>query len=134
MVAEELGCGVEEIADFELNVCDTQPSCIGGARKEFIFSGRLDNLASSYCALQALIDTCSDETALADETRIRAVACFDNEEVGHHILCKAEGVVSSHVLADNITASVAGGIRVRTGGRVAYHVPSHHTDYKIVGP
>lgn len=67
--------------DFELNVCDTQPSCVGGARKEFIFSGRLDNLASSYCALRALLDTCPDSASLADESCIRAIALFDNEEV-----------------------------------------------------
>jgi hypothetical protein len=72
---------VEEILDFELSVCDTQPSCIGGARKEFIFSGRLDNLASSFCALRALLDTCEDAASLTDESCIRAVALFDNEEV-----------------------------------------------------
>jgi len=82
IIAEELKCKVEEIVDFELNVCDTQPSCIGGARKEFIFSGRLDNLASSYCALRALLDTCSDTASLAEESCIRGVALFDNEEVG----------------------------------------------------
>lgn len=81
IIAEELKCKVEEIVDFELNVCDTQPSCIGGARKEFIFSGRLDNLASSYCALRALLDTCSDTASLAEESCIRGVALFDNEEV-----------------------------------------------------
>lgn len=81
ILAEQLKCSVEEIVDFELNVCDTQPSCIGGARKEFIFSGRLDNLASSFCALRALLDTCADTTSLADESCIRAVALFDNEEV-----------------------------------------------------
>ncbi len=72
---------MEEILDFELSVCDTQPSCIGGARKEFIFSGRLDNLASSFCALRALLDTCEDAASLIDESCIRAVALFDNEEV-----------------------------------------------------
>lgn len=81
ILAEELNCTVEEILDFELSVCDTQPSCIGGARKEFIFSGRLDNLASSFCALRALLDTCEDAASLTDESCIRAVALFDNEEV-----------------------------------------------------
>lgn len=82
VLAEQLKCSVEEIVDFELNVCDTQPSCLGGARKEFIFSGRLDNLASSYCALRALLDSCPDTASLADESCIRAIALFDNEEVG----------------------------------------------------
>ncbi|KAI5067876.1 hypothetical protein GOP47_0016221 [Adiantum capillus-veneris] len=82
LLAEELQCTVEEIADLELNVCDTQPSCLGGAHEEFIFSGRLDNLASSYCALRALLDTSKDPGDLVDETSVRMVALFDNEEVG----------------------------------------------------
>ncbi|KAJ7556735.1 hypothetical protein O6H91_05G096000 [Diphasiastrum complanatum] len=80
VLAGELHCQAEDIADFDLNVCDTQPSCIGGAKNEFIFSGRLDNLASSFCALQALIDACNDPEALVAESGIRMVALFDNEE------------------------------------------------------
>ncbi|WOK97311.1 hypothetical protein Cni_G06019 [Canna indica] len=66
----------------ELNVCDIQPSCLGGGNNEFIFSGRLDNLASSYCALRSLIDSCQSPDDLADECAIRMIALFDNEEVG----------------------------------------------------
>ena len=62
-------------------MCDTQPSCLGGAHHEFIFSGRLDNLASSYCALRALLDSSQDAVSLEDESAIRMVALFDNEEV-----------------------------------------------------
>ncbi|XP_057850882.1 probable aspartyl aminopeptidase isoform X3 [Cryptomeria japonica] len=82
VLAEELGCNADEIADFELNVCDTQPSCLGGARNEFIFSGRLDNLASCFCALRALLDTCCSPEDLSNEPCIRMVALFDTEEVG----------------------------------------------------
>ena len=68
--------------DFELNVCDTQPGSIGGAAREFVYCGRLDNLCSSYCAARALIDSTPDEVALSEELAIRAIALFDNEEVG----------------------------------------------------
>ncbi|XP_051142776.1 probable aspartyl aminopeptidase [Andrographis paniculata] len=82
ILADELGCKVQDIASIELNVCDTQPSCLGGANDEFIFSGRLDNLASSFCALRALIDACASPEDLENEHAIRMVALFDNEEVG----------------------------------------------------
>ncbi|KAL1544440.1 aspartyl aminopeptidase [Salvia divinorum] len=82
ILSDELGCPVEDIASIELNVCDTQPSCLGGAKDEFIFSGRLDNLASSFCALRALIDACASPEDLLNEHAIRMVALFDNEEVG----------------------------------------------------
>ncbi|KAI3906869.1 hypothetical protein MKW98_004919 [Papaver atlanticum] len=82
ILSDELGCDVEEILSMELNVCDTQPSCLGGGNDEFIFSGRLDNLASSYCALRALVDSCESPGSLSSEQAIRMVALFDNEEVG----------------------------------------------------
>lgn len=82
VLSEELSCNADEIIGLELNVCDTQPSCLGGANNEFIFSGRLDNLASSYCALRSLLDSCNEPGDLANEQAIRMVALFDNEEVG----------------------------------------------------
>ncbi|KAK4480416.1 hypothetical protein RD792_013489 [Penstemon davidsonii] len=82
ILSDELGCKAQDIASIELNVCDTQPSCLGGAYKEFVFSGRLDNLASSFCALRALVDSCATPASLENEHAIRMVALFDNEEVG----------------------------------------------------
>ncbi|XP_072979895.1 probable aspartyl aminopeptidase [Typha angustifolia] len=82
VLSEELGCNADEIIGMELNVCDTQPSCLGGANNEFIFSGRLDNLASSFCALRSLVDSCKLPGDLSNEKAIRMIALFDNEEVG----------------------------------------------------
>ncbi|KAK6127608.1 hypothetical protein DH2020_038646 [Rehmannia glutinosa] len=84
LIATQLGCEPDEICDFELQACDTQKSVIAGALKEFIFSGRLDNLCMSFCSLKALIDSTSSKSSLQDESGIRMVALFDHEEVGSH--------------------------------------------------
>ena len=47
-----------------------------------MFSGRLDNLAMSFCSLQALLDVHGDPASLADDANIKAIALFDHEEVG----------------------------------------------------
>lgn len=52
LLADQLGCEPEHISDFELQACDTQPSIVAGATKEFIFSGRLDNLCMTFCSLK----------------------------------------------------------------------------------
>ncbi|XP_040985718.1 probable aspartyl aminopeptidase isoform X2 [Juglans microcarpa x Juglans regia] len=54
LLATRIGCEPDDICDFELQACDTQPSIIAGATKEFIFSGRLDNLCMSFCSLMLL--------------------------------------------------------------------------------
>lgn len=52
LLSSQLGVAPSSIVDFELHVCDVQPGMLGGARDEFVFAGRLDNLAMSYVALQ----------------------------------------------------------------------------------
>lgn len=82
LLASNLGCEPDDICDFELQACDTQPSTVAGAAKEFIFSGRLDNLCMSFCSLKALIDATSSDSSLEEETGVRMVALFDHEECG----------------------------------------------------
>ncbi|OIW15410.1 hypothetical protein TanjilG_13746 [Lupinus angustifolius] len=82
LLTSKLGCKPDEICDFELQACDTQPSIVAGAAKEFIFSGRLDNLFMSFCSLKALIDATSSDSSLKEETGVRMVALFDHEECG----------------------------------------------------
>lgn len=53
-----------------------------GLQEEFVFIGRLDNLAMSFLSLQALIDSTSGDNALAEEVAVKAIALFDHEEVG----------------------------------------------------
>lgn len=90
LLAKELGCAAEDIVDLDLQVCDTQPSTVGGVYDEFVFSGRLDNLCMSYCSLRALADSTSGlRDSLAEESGVRMVALFDHEEVGSSTACGA---------------------------------------------
>ncbi|XP_038989683.1 probable aspartyl aminopeptidase isoform X2 [Phoenix dactylifera] len=95
LIANQACCEPDGICDFELQVCDTQSSLVGGAMKEFIFSGRLDNLCMSFCSLKALIESTSAESSLDDESGVRMVALFDHEEVGSN---SAQGAGSPAML------------------------------------
>jgi aspartyl aminopeptidase len=79
LLAEELKCEIADIADFELNLFDIQKASIGGVHSEFIHSARLDNLASCFLAVQALMEHSQE---LADDEDISLIALFDHEEVG----------------------------------------------------
>jgi aspartyl aminopeptidase len=79
LLAEELQVDVSAIKDFELCLYDTQPAQLIGAYEEFIASRALDNLMMSFISVQALV---ASEDTLAEETQIRMVGLFDNEEVG----------------------------------------------------
>lgn len=76
---------------FELHLYDTSPAGYGGFDDEFIFSGRLDNLAMSHAALEAF---CAEGPG---DGSIQVAALFDNEEVGNQ---SAQGAGS------NLLASV----------------------------
>ena len=44
-----------QIVDFELSLYDTQGAATGGLREEFLCSSRIDNLASCFVAVEALL-------------------------------------------------------------------------------
>ncbi|GLI59309.1 hypothetical protein VaNZ11_001163 [Volvox africanus] len=108
LLASELGCAPEAIVDFELHLVDVQPGVVGGAHGEFVFTGRLDNLAMSYVALQALVDSCPDVSSLAEETGVRSIALFDHEEVGSESAQGAGGPVMRDTIT-RVAAALAGG-------------------------
>jgi aspartyl aminopeptidase len=83
LIAEQLGCAAEDIVDFELNLCDTQPGVLGGAAEEFVFVGRLDNLASCYSALEVRIE---QTDALLYRLRCEAAADVSCKRI-HSIVC-----------------------------------------------
>jgi aspartyl aminopeptidase len=82
----------KSIAGFDLSLYDTQLGCLGGPNDEFIFSARLDNLASCHAAIDAMIE------AGATANRTRVVVLYDHEEVGSQSASGARSLVLHHVL------------------------------------
>ena len=72
---ESAGALMENLT-FELHLYDKTPAGYGGFDDEFVFSGRLDNLAMSHATLEAFCQTPPSDSL------IQVAALFDNEEVG----------------------------------------------------
>lgn len=66
----------EKIVDFEMQFFDAQPAALGGLEKEWIYSGRLDNLLSCEAILSGLRE------ASAESENFRGAFFFDSEEIG----------------------------------------------------
>lgn len=105
LMANDLQVPRDSIIDFELNAYDSQPSCLVGLHDEFVSSPRLDNLASSLCSLDALIQRSKVPMAERDHSEIDMIMLFDHEEVGSQ---SAQGADSN--MAVEITQRIFGGL------------------------
>lgn len=79
LIASQASVKAEQIFDVELSLYDTQPAAIGGLSGEFIFSPRMDNLFSSFCAVEALSRSVSSGPT---EGAVNAIVLFNHEEIG----------------------------------------------------
>ncbi len=86
---------VQKILDYDLFFYDTQAPALVGLKQDFIASARLDNLLSCHIALEALIQSATDQPAL--------VVFNDHEEVGSMSAEGAQGPFLHSVL-QRITA------------------------------
>ena len=82
---------VEEVVSWELGLHDTQVPTVGGLDDEFVFAPRLDNLACSYTALMAMVES-------SPKAHTQVIALFDHEEVGSRTWRGAAGPMLQQVL------------------------------------
>ncbi len=88
-LAEKLAVEAADILDFDLYVYECQKPCFVGADDSFISSGRLDNLAMAYAAVNGLI-----EAADAVGPGVQIALVTDHEEVGSN---SKQGAASAFV-------------------------------------
>lgn len=132
MVAEKLGCKVEDILDFDLSLYDTTPACLVGMNEEFVSGGRLDDLSMVHAALEALL------TAEGECPQIRVMAIFDNEETGSGTKQGAASPVLANMLrrvveslgggAEDFARSIAASFMVSADNAHAFH-PNYGEKY-----
>lgn len=82
-ICNKLNCKMEDILDFDLCFADAHDPAIIGFNKEFIASPRLDNLFSSWAALETI-----DTTNSSNDINIAAM--FDHEEIGSTTITGAD--------------------------------------------
>ena len=94
------GSAPGEIASFDLCLFDVQGASRGGQNDEFLFSARLDNLASCHAATQAFASAPGTE-------RSTFLALYDHEEVGSQSAVGARSAFLGQIL-ERVVGATAG--------------------------
>ena len=108
-LAAELDVAPKDVMTWDVMCHDTNPSTVWGLKEEFISAPRLDNLASCFSGLQALLAIADSATA----DSIPAVTFFDHEEVGSSSRRGAGGPILKDWMERSVLA--------RGGGREDFH-------------
>ncbi len=93
LLAQALDVDADAILDFDLFLYDTQPASYGGFDREFIRSGRLDDLTMVHASMTALVDTSERSTPFT-----RVAVAYDAEEVGSRTTQGAQSSLVPSVL------------------------------------
>jgi aspartyl aminopeptidase len=92
-LARALDVQADRILGYDLSLYDIQKAAIGGLGGEFVFSARLDNLASCHAAVAALAASTSSSSIT------RMIALYDHEECGSKSAAGAAGSVLRDTVA-----------------------------------
>lgn len=128
-LAAESGIESADVVGFDLMTADTVPSGLVGAHEEFVSAPRLDNQATCFAGLRALLDVQAGQHG-------QLLALFDHEEVGSTSERGAQSDLLSTVL-ERIVLAAGGGREdfhrmiassVCVSGDMAHATHPNHTD------
>ena len=77
MIADHCGVKADDIIGYEISLYPFEKAILTGENKEYLQSGRIDDLSMAFAGLEALLNTCNTPSSY-----IRILALFDNEETG----------------------------------------------------
>ncbi|MDQ6658224.1 MAG: M18 family aminopeptidase [Actinomycetota bacterium] len=133
-LGEQVGADADEVLGWDLMTVELTPARRIGRDRDLLASGRLDNLATCFAAVRALLD--SDDSVAADGDLTRVIVLFDHEEVGSETAAGAASTLLPSVLERIVTA--AGGDRedylralagtVITSGDMAHAIHPNYPD------
>lgn len=98
LLAAEAGVPADQILTWDLALYDLTAPTRGGLNDEFVFSGRLDNLASSHAAIHGLLGALDSGFDGRPCAPTAVVALHDHEEVGSSSTSGAGGRLVETVL------------------------------------
>jgi aspartyl aminopeptidase len=104
-LGDRLECPAHELLAWDLAFHDLTPPAHLGRDDELLAAGRLDNLLSCWCALDALVAA----TESGPPAATPVVALFDHEEVGSDTATGASGPLLEHLLRRVVHARPGGG-------------------------
>jgi aspartyl aminopeptidase len=94
-LAHRLEVRAADVRTWDVMFHDITPATLLGRERAFIASGRLDNLCSSWCAIEALVAHAAD-SGPTDVTTVAVL--FDHEEIGSESTTGAAGPLLERVV------------------------------------
>lgn len=99
LISAELECCEEDILNFDLCFADSHGTSIIGIYDEFISGPRMDNLYTSFCAIETLVNLKNNPEKFSHLNDVNMVSIFDHEEIGSETYVGADSEFMRSVIA-----------------------------------